>query len=320
MRNNLYLCGIKYNNLKKIMIPVPSKYVDMLTDFGFKRIFGDKILLISFLNSLFEKEGKVIKSVTYINKEITPPNIDERLIIYDVLCKVDGEEDIIIEMQHKPQETFKDRALYYMARSVTSQSEGKRNWKYKLLPVYGIFITNFHLKDILNRDEAVSEYVLKNRDNNEVFTDKFRMFFIDLLAFKKKGEAELETDLDKWIFNIKNMGTMTTTPKMAALAPFDRLYSLAEVAAMPKRQRIQYEASLKRYWDYLSYKETLRNERKRDRAEARAEGLAEGRAEGMAEGVKQEKVSNARNLKALGVPCETISQATGLSLEDIEKL
>lgn len=37
-------------------------------------------------------------------------------------------------------------------------------------------------------------------------------------------------------------------------------------------------------------------------------------------GAKQEKVSNARNFKVLGVPYETISQATGLSIEEIEKL
>lgn len=55
----------------KIMMPSAAKYIDLLTDFGFKRVFGDKELLRAFLNALFEKEGKVIKSVRYINKEMT---------------------------------------------------------------------------------------------------------------------------------------------------------------------------------------------------------------------------------------------------------
>ena len=42
----------------------------------------------------------------------------------------------------------------------------------------------------------------------------------------------------------------------------------------------------------------------------------EGRAEGLAEG----RLSTARNLKKLGIAPDTIAQATGLSLEEIEKL
>jgi len=59
-------------------------------------------------------------------------------------------------------------------------------------------------------------------------------------------------------------------------------------------------------------------------AEGRAEGLEQGRAEGRAEGLEQgrmeERLSTARNLKKLGIAPDTIAQATGLSLEEIEKL
>ena len=60
------------------------------------------------------------------------------------------------------------------------------------------------------------------------------------------------------------------------------------------------------------------------RAEGRAEGLAEGREEGLAEGREEgEKagvIKTAISLKALGVPTATISQATGLTAEDIDNL
>ena len=46
------------------MTALATKYIDLLTDYGFKRVFGNKALLIAFLNALFEEEGKVIKSVT----------------------------------------------------------------------------------------------------------------------------------------------------------------------------------------------------------------------------------------------------------------
>ena len=253
-------------------LQTPTKYVDMLTDFGFKRIFGDKELLIAFLNALFEKEGKVVRSVTYINKEMTPEQKEERVIFYDVYCKVDGGEDFILEMQHKPQDTFRERALYYISRDIVAQATGKKKWKYKLLPVYGIFITNFHLKEVKMPEAPITEIVLKNRETNELFSDKIRMFFIDLLSFNKNEEDELESDLEKWIYNIKNLGKMNTAPKMACNAPFDRLYDLAELAAMPTRQRNQYERSLKIYRDLLADKETTRNRIKISREEGREEG------------------------------------------------
>ena len=48
-----------------------ERYISLLTDFGFKRIFGtdpNKELLINFLNSLFDGE-EVIKDVKYLNSE-----------------------------------------------------------------------------------------------------------------------------------------------------------------------------------------------------------------------------------------------------------
>ena len=46
----------------------------------------------------------------------------------------------------------------------------------------------------------------------------------------------------------------------------------------------------------------------------------EGRAEGLEQGRMEERLSTARNLKKLGIAPDTIAQATGLGLEEIEKL
>ena len=50
---------------------IEERYISLLTDFGFKRIFGtkpNKDLLINFLNSLFDG-FQVIKDVKYLNSE-----------------------------------------------------------------------------------------------------------------------------------------------------------------------------------------------------------------------------------------------------------
>ena len=53
------------------MKQVEERYISLLTDFGFKRIFGtamNKDLLICFLNSLFNSR-QVVKHVSYLNPE-----------------------------------------------------------------------------------------------------------------------------------------------------------------------------------------------------------------------------------------------------------
>ena len=50
------------------------------------------------------------------------------------------------------------------------------------------------------------------------------------------------------------------------------------------------------------------------------EGLAKGRAEGREEGRADAKQQIAINLLQLGTPCEIVSKATGLFLEEVIKL
>ena len=69
----------------------------------------------------------------------------------------------------------------------------------------------------------------------------------------------------------------------------------------------------KDHWDLYSSMKTSFDKGK-------AEGEAKGRAEGLAEGAKKEKLENARRMKELNIDIHTISQVTGLSTGEIEKL
>ena len=82
-----------------------------------------------------------------------------------------------------------------------------------------------------------------------------------------------------------------------------------------------YEDSVNAYRDIVN---AIRTAEKKKFAEGRAEGMAEGMEKGMvkgkAEGEKEAKEKIAANLLSLGVPVETIVQASGLSEEEIENL
>ena len=74
-----------------------------------------------------------------------------------------------------------------------------------------------------------------------------------------------------------------------------------------------YEDSVNAYRDIVN---AIRTAEKKKFAEGMAEGIAKGKAEGMEEGMakgeKAAKVKIAANLLSLGVPMETIMQASGL--------
>lgn len=94
-----------------------------------------------------------------------------------------------------------------------------------------------------------------------------------------------------------------------------RYYSLSDT------ERRAYDEHIN---DIMIQNDVLNTAKLEGRAEGLAEGLEQGREEGRAEGIEQgrmeERLSTARNLKKLGIAPDTIAQATGLSLEEIEKL
>ena len=100
-------------------------FINPFTDFGFKRLFGQedsKIILIGFLNALFEDEF-VVTDLEYRDKEQLRERPDSRNAIFDIFCTLDTSERIILEMQNNYQKHFEDRALYYASRGIARQGQ-----------------------------------------------------------------------------------------------------------------------------------------------------------------------------------------------------
>ena len=90
---------------------------------------------------------------------------------------------------------------------------------------------------------------------------------------------------------------------------FDRLFREAEIAKFTKVELKEYEDSLKAYRDIKNSLDT-----------AEAKGRAEGREEGIAEGIAEGITKVARKLLTMGMTIEDISNATGLSKEEIKNI
>ena len=106
-------------------------------------------------------------------------------------------------------------------------------------------------------------------------------------------------------------------PWLAQDAVFQKLASIAEVAALSKEDREKYDESLRKYRDTISVMEGQYLEGKEA---GLAEGMEKGLEKGMEKGLAEGKFEIAKSMKADKLPIETIIKYTGLSAEEIETL
>ena len=305
-----------------------DRYINPYTDFGFKRIFGEEMnkdLLLDFLNSLLEDEkGKITKLTYKKNEKLGALDVDRRAI-FDIYCENEAGEKFIVEMQKAKHNYFKDRSIYYSTFPITEQAK-KGEWDYNLKAVYTIGILDFEFdkEDGDEPNQIMHKAKLVDIIRNKVFYDKLTYIYLEMPKFKKT-EEELETNFDKWLFVLKNLPNLMNRPERLQEKVFKKLFEIAEIANFTKEQLDDYEESLKVYRDMKGVIETAKDEGiELGKAEGieigKVEGIQIGRAEGEEIGEKRAKIEIAKSMINKGLDNETISEITGLSAEEIQKL
>ena len=295
-----------------------ERYISLLTDFGFKRIFGtalNKELLICFLNSLFNGK-QVVKDVMYLNSEHVGDVYTDRKAIFDVYCEGENGEKFIVEMQNAYQTYFKDRSLFYSTFPIREQAPKGSEWDFNLNNVYTVALLNFDMKDDAFEKEQIRHHVqLCDTATHKVFYDKLEFIYVEIAKFDKSLE-ELETLYDKWLYVLKNLSKLDNRPKELRDRVFDRLFEESEIAKFTPLELREYEDSKKAYRDIKNSIDT-----------AKREGIEEGMEKGIKQGIEigQKKeherlLNTARALFASGMSLEQVRQFTGLNDEEINQI
>ena len=183
------------------------RYINPLTDFGFKRIFGDEEIMRDFLNDAMAPDTHIVE-LSFIDKEMMPETKYERGIIYDMRCKLDNGEEVIVEMQNRGQDYFSERIVYYLSRAIVMQGEKGDGWKYNLHNVYGVFFMNFFLDDKSPRD--IRHVALIDTDTQQLFTKTFQFWLMELPRFRTMTEADCKTNIDYWLYILTHSETIRT--------------------------------------------------------------------------------------------------------------
>ncbi len=286
------------------MSTLKDKYINPLTDFGFKKLFGsepNKILLIDFLNQILPERHQ-IKDLTYSRSEQLGLGELDHKAIFDLYCVGESGERFIVELQKAKQNFFKDRSIYYASFPIHEQAK-KGDWDYRLDPVYTVGILDFIFDDHKLEDELLHMVELKNQ-RCEVFYDKLKFIYIELPKFKKQ-EQELETQFDKWLYVFRHLSDLQDRPEQLQDKIFQRLFEAAEIAKFSPAEREAYEESLKYYRDLKNVVDTFREE---------------GVLEGIEKGIEKRNIEIAKKMKEKGMSNAEITELTGLNDDEIKAL
>ena len=285
------------------MRKIEERYISLLTDFGFKRIFGtdpNKELLINFLNSLFDGE-EVIKDVKYLNSENVGDVYTERKAIFDVYCENENGEKFIVEMQNAYQTYFKDRSLFYSTFPIREQAPKGSDWNFCLKKVYVVALLNYKMSDeAFDSSDTIHTIALMDTKTNKVFNAKLMFKYVEVGRFDKTDE-ELTSLSDKWMYVLKNLSRLDNRPAALREKIFSKLFAAASVARFTPTELREYEDSLKAYRDIKNSLDT-----------AKEEGREEGR--------EQRNIEIAKKMLAAGMDIDIIINMTDLSKDEIEKL
>jgi len=283
------------------------------TDFSFKKIFGtehNKRFLISFLNCFVSKYTGKIVDVTYLPTEYYGMIDTEKKAVFDLLCKDEEDRQFIIEMQKAPQPDFAERSIFYLSRAISASLErGQLN--YQILPTYSVNILDFDLQEYRKKDQFFHAVFLKDQ-NNEILTQKVGIFFIKLCNFAA-SQTDLTEEMRNWLNVLKNMPDMDESDYDKQPAFFQDLLDECRISKLTAMEKDNYQKSVLEYEDVkraVAYaKET-----------AAKDAYEEGLNVGMEKGREEAKLFTAKKFLALGVPVATVAQATGFSIEEIERL
>ena len=289
---------------------IKAKYINLMVDWSFKRVFGTEVnkdILIEFLKVIFPQFA--ITDITYIPTEQLGIMEDDRKAIFDVLCKTEDGKTFLVEMQRGAQKHFFERALYYTSfpimkqgkKAIAKEEEGAEPWDFSLDGVFFLGILDFEYE----QDEMTEHrYQLLETKTLKRMTDKLEFVFVEVAKFNK-GEDELETDLDKWLYLLKNMSTLLERPAALRDRIFGRLFDVAEYARLDDEERKNYVESMNTARDTYNQIDFALNK---------------GIGIGLEMGCEKKACEIAQKMITKGLDVDTIADLTGLTKEAVAKL
>jgi len=289
------------------------KFADPTNDFAFKKLFADpknKHMLISFLNAMLERKGdKCIADAIVSDPNNLPLIKGDKHSIVDVRCTDERGKKYIVEVQVEDQKDFAQRCVYYSSRTLASQLQSKQKYT-DITPVIFLGILNFNM---FSNSEYINHYLIMNSKTHEVGLTMFEWHFAELQKFNKT-EDELKNDAERWMFLFKNSLELDHIPKSLTAC------KETSDAMVVLDKHLWAENDLEVYERILDAERVAQSILETAVGKSRVEGMQQGMQKGMQKGEAAKTKVIAKQMMEKGLDVKLISEVTGLSVDEINKL
>lgn len=279
-----------------------SRYLDPKSDVVFKKIFGEHPhLLKSFLNAILPlSDDRQIVELEYLPSEQIPAIPEFKRTIVDVKCRDQQGQIFIVEMQVEWGKHFMQRLLFGSAQAYVKQLRPGEHY-HLLNPVYGLAL----IDSIFDKETPnwYHHYGLVKLDNPEQeLINGLTLVFVELPKFKadKPEDKKLKVLWLRFMREISDT-TREIDPTLFDVPEIKEAITLTEEAAYTPAELDAYES----YWKQVRSEKTLQEE-----------SLLKGEIKGE----MKAKFEVAKKMKESGISNTIISQCTGLTLKEIEKI
>ena len=195
----------------------PMDYT-MTNDFMFKAVLQrNSFVLLNLVASLLHLEPEDVKTVTVTNPIREGDAVNDKTVILDVNILFNNNTIIDLEMQVVNKGDWIDRSSYYLCRNFSNLLRGDDYDKVKT--TYQIGFLDFTL--FPDSPEFFAKNLLMNRKTHKIYTDKLRLYVIDLSQIDLATEEDRLYKIDEWakLFKAKSWEDLKMLAKTnAALA------------------------------------------------------------------------------------------------------
>ena len=292
-------------------------------DWALKRLLRDKAnfdVLEGFLSTLLETSIKIHR---LLESEGNKEHDTSKTNRVDILAEDTAGELLLIEVQGESEYAYFQRILFGASKLVTEYIDSGKNYD-NIKKVYSINIVYFDLgqgKDIVYHGKTefrgihsndllkLSPFQKQKFAVDEVYQLYPEYYILKVNDFNRWSRVPLE----QWLYFLST----SEIPDDADAPGLPEAREKLQLIRMDREEKMAYDSYM---MDRAILKNTMITAIGEGRLEGIAEGIAKGREEGIEVGKTETNRNNAKKMLEFGVPIATISEVTGLSQDEIEKL
>ena len=277
-------------------------------DYAFKKLFGteeNKDIMVEFISLVTSLGKDDFDDVRIENSEQIPRFYNDKTGRLDIKIRLNDGRKIDVEMQNSYFDYYPKRSIFYCSKLLHDHFiSGLQYANLKKCIAINVLNSSFKLSGKVH-----SVYQIREREDQSLLDELLEIHFLDLTKLKKDNL----TSLEKWLMFIKTDSKEERYMLAQGNPVMTKANRVMEIFYLDEQERKRDEAA----WEYESDRLSMISESERKGLER---GKALGLVEGEARGFRQKALQDAINFKRLGVSIAIISQATGLTKDEVERL